>query len=183
MRENTPDSSPRQRWLGWARDLLIASAVFLALATWREKDLADTIAPAFTATLSDGSAATLAQLLAQHPNKPQLLHFWASWCSVCAMMDDTISNIADDWPVVGVAFQSGDIPAVQAHMRENDLRFQSALDDGGVIAQAYGVAAVPTSFIVMPDGQIASVTAGFSTGWGLRLRLWWARWRGSVSAS
>jgi len=47
-------------------------------------------------------------------------------------------------------------------------------DPDGVIATRWGVRAVPASFIVDGAGQIRFVEIGYTTGIGLRLRLWLA---------
>jgi len=169
------DDTPRRqrRFLGWTRDIAIAFVVFLVVAHWREKDLAQDFAPSFSAPLSTGVTVTLQQWLEQHPEKPVVLHFWASWCGVCSIMDGMMNSVARDWPVRGVALQSGDMAAVQAHNRKEKLGFESFIDNDGSIARALGVSAVPSTFIITPDGRIASASTGLLSAWGLRLQLWW----------
>ncbi|WPL18762.1 Thioredoxin-like protein [Thiorhodovibrio winogradskyi] len=36
-------------------------------------------------------------------DKPMLVHFWGTWCSVCRLMDGAIACIAEDHAVVSVA--------------------------------------------------------------------------------
>jgi len=48
-------------------------------------------------------------------------------------------------------------------------------DPDGEIARRWGVAGVPASFVIDPEGRIASSTVGLSTEPGLRLRLWAAK--------
>ena len=52
--------------------------------------------------------------------------------------------------------------------------FEARIDADGRIAQTYGLRGVPAFVIVDPAGQIRSVSLGYTTGWGLRARLWWA---------
>lgn len=59
-------------------------------------------------------------------------------------------------------------------MREHELDFPVVNDPDGSIARAWGVHAVPASFILSPDGQIRFVEVGYTTGIGIRLRLWLA---------
>ena len=44
--------------------------------------------------------------------------------------------------------------------------------DQGEIAQKFGVRGVPVSFIISPDGETAFIEKGFTTEYGLRIRLW-----------
>ena len=43
------------------------------------------------------------------------------------------------------------------------------------MARRYGVGGVPASFILDADGRIAFHERGYTTQWGLRLRLWLAK--------
>jgi peroxiredoxin len=60
------------------------------------------------------------------------------------------------------------------HLSEQQLSFPVLNDPDGHIAAAWGVHAVPASFIIDTDGQIRFVEIGYTTAIGLRLRLWWA---------
>jgi hypothetical protein len=46
----------------------------------------------------------------------------------------------------------------------------------------WGVHAVPASFIISPDGQIRLIEVGYTTGPGLRLRLWLVGLMGQANA-
>jgi peroxiredoxin len=68
--------------------------------------------------------------------------------------------------------QSGDALAVEGYLAEHGLSFTTVVDEQGRLAEAFGVRAVPTSFVVDAEGQIAFAERGYTTPWGLRLRLW-----------
>ena len=59
-------------------------------------------------------------------------------------------------------------------MREQGIALPVLNDSDGSISKAWGVHAVPASFIIAPDGRISFVEVGYTTSIGLRLRLWWA---------
>ena len=103
-----------------------------------------------------------------------LVHFWATWCPICRAEQGSIDALARDTPVITVAMQSGDRNAVVQHLRKEELNFPVLNDPDGVIAAQWGVRAVPASFIVDGAGQIRYVEVGYTTGIGLRLRLWLA---------
>jgi hypothetical protein len=48
-------------------------------------------------------------------------------------------------------------------------------DPQGGIANTWGVKGVPTTFILDGEGKIRFVEVGYTTGLGLRARLWLAR--------
>jgi thiol-disulfide isomerase/thioredoxin len=104
-----------------------------------------------------------------------LVHFWASWCPVCRAEQSSIAAIAqDNQNVITIAMQSGTPEQVAAYMREQGIAFPVLNDPDGHIARAWGVHAVPVSFIIAPDGEIRFVEVGYTTQIGLRLRMWLA---------
>jgi peroxiredoxin len=103
------------------------------------------------------------------------VHFWATWCPICRTEQGSIAAIAQDHPdVITVAMQSGTPQEVSRYMQEQGIAFPVVNDPDGIISRAWGVHAVPASFIIAPDGQIRFVEVGYTTGMGLRLRLWLA---------
>jgi thiol-disulfide isomerase/thioredoxin len=113
--------------------------------------------------------------LAARPGKPVLVHFWATWCPVCRAEQGSIAAIAHDHAdVITVAMQSGTAEQVSRHMLEQGIAFPVLNDSDGRLSGAWGVHAVPASFIISPDGQVRFIEVGYTTGIGLRLRLWLA---------
>jgi alkyl hydroperoxide reductase subunit AhpC len=70
--------------------------------------------------------------------------------------------------------QSGNSSAVEQYMREQAVSFPVIIDADGKISSKWGVNGVPASFIVDTDGKIRYVEIGYTTGIGLRFRLWLA---------
>jgi len=103
------------------------------------------------------------------------VHFWATWCPVCKAEQGSIAAIAHDHPdVISVAMQSGKPEEVAKYLSDQGIAFPVLNDPDGSISAAWGVHAVPASFIIGPDGQIRFVEVGYTTSLGLRLRLWLA---------
>jgi len=128
-------------------------------------------APPLQGALLNGSA----YVLPARPTQPVLVHFWATWCPVCRAEQGAIAAIAQDRPdTITVAMQSGSDAEVAKHLVEQGLRFPVLNDSDGRLSSAWGVHAVPASFIISPDGQIRFVEVGYTTALGLRLRLWLA---------
>ena len=106
--------------------------------------------------------------------KPVLVHFWATWCPICRAEDGSIHDLAQDYRVLTVATNSGDAQEIARYMEENNLEFPVLLDESGEMGSRWGVNGVPSSFIVDSAGEIRSVAVGYTTGIGLRIRLWLA---------
>ncbi len=154
-----------------ALTVLLFVAVVAGIRAWQQRDMTSGAAPALQGVTIAGQSYTLPS----HPARPVLVHFWATWCPVCRAEQGTIAAIARDHPdTITVAMQSGRPEEVARHMREQGIAFPAVNDADGSISRAWGVHAVPASFIVAPDGEISFVEVGYTTEIGLRLRLWWA---------
>jgi thiol-disulfide isomerase/thioredoxin len=152
---------------GWQQLLLFAGA-FIALSSWLKAEMATGSAPPLEGVTIAGAPFSL-----QTPReRPLLIHFWASWCSLCKLTQESINTIAQQHAVVTVAMQSGSSLEVAHYMEEAQLRFPTLVDENGLHAQRFGVSAVPATFILSADGQIRFVERGFTTEWGLRARIW-----------
>lgn len=154
----------------WSRDILIAALIFGAWQWWISKDLVIGPAPPLAGFDLEGRPVSLADLKGQ----PVLVHFWATWCPVCRLEDSTIDAIARDHAVLTVATTSGAAGEVRTYMGEEGLSFPVMLDEEGELARSWGVVGVPSTFVVSRAGEITWASQGFSTGIGLRLRLWLA---------
>ncbi len=167
---NTPPakSQPRRPLRRWLIDLAVVAAAFAAIHWWQTKPLATGPAPALQSRLLDGRPVALAD----YRGKPVMVHFWATWCPVCKAEQGAIQSLAEDFPVLGVAMESGSETKVRQFMVEQEIAFPTVNDPKGVIAGDWGVKAVPASFIVDAHGVIRFTEVGFSTEPGLRARLW-----------
>jgi thiol-disulfide isomerase/thioredoxin len=155
-----------------AGQLLLILGVVAAVSWWRSAPLAHGDAPALNGQLLlTGESFDLAGLRGQ----PALVHFWATWCPVCGLGNGTIDAIAEDYPVITVAMQSGSPADIVGYMTNEGLSFPVIPDPHGELASRWGVRGVPTSFVVDGHGRIRFATVGYTTGIGLRGRLWTAR--------
>ncbi len=155
---------------------IILQLVFFILAiifirSWQQQDLIAGEAPHFMSYNLEGRTYTLNG----DEGKASLVHFWATWCSICAFENDNIQNIAKDYKVFNIAMQSGSDKEIIRYAKKNSLDRSNIINDQlGTLAKHYGVKATPTSFIIDKYGNIAFTEVGYTTELGLRLRLWWA---------
>jgi thiol-disulfide isomerase/thioredoxin len=146
--------------------LLLVAEAFLTRAAVRGA------APPILAHTLDGETFDLAVL----EGRPAVVHFWATWCRICVLEQGMVERLARAHPLISVAMQSGNDEEVAAWMRERDVAYPVINDPFGELAGRYGVSAVPASFILDRQGRVRFVTRGYTSGLGMRVRLWLAGW-------
>jgi thiol-disulfide isomerase/thioredoxin len=168
------ESKPSRRkiWGKRAAEILLFIVLIAGIRAWQQRDMVSDNAPPLQGVLLSGNPYTLPA----KPRQPILVNFWATWCLPCRAEQDSIAAIAQDHPnTITVSMSSGNDAAVATHLAEQGLHFPVLNDADGHISSAWGVQAVPASFIIGPDGQISFVEVGYTSEFGLRLRLWLAR--------
>lgn len=160
-----------KRLLNWAINIALVLVAYFAIQSFQTRDAPTSgAAPELSGFLLDGTPVRLSQFL----GKPVLVHFWATWCTVCRLEQSNINNIAEDHVVLTIASQSGGVIDVQKYVDERKITLPVIADSQGRLAKLFGIKAYPTTFIVDANGQISDAEVGYSTELGLRFRLWWA---------
>ncbi len=162
--------STRRRRLVLLIQALVLLLLYFGLKAWMQRDMVSGQVPDLTTHLVDGQQFSPRDLEGQ----AWLLHFWAEWCPICRAEQGAITAVAQRWPVITVAMQSGDRLAVEDYLRANGLDWKTIVDQTGTISKRFGVNAVPASFVIDGSGKIRFRETGYTTSWGLRLRLWLA---------
>ena len=94
-----------------------------------------------------------------------LVDFWASWCAPCKRSFPWMSALHDSLGPHGLEIIAinldKDRDAADRFLDRNPARFTVAFDPGGGTAEAWHVAAMPTSYVVAPDGTVLLTHAGF----------------------
>ena len=168
-----PAARPVRRRLPW-REILVFVVILVGVQLWQARDMAAGVMPPLEGTLADGNRASLAATLAAAKGSPVLVYVWAAWCPICRMEEGTVTSLAEDWPVLTLAMQSGGAGEVAKFMAEREIAYPALVDEHGALASALGVRGVPAYFVVDAKGRIRFAGTGYTSGWGLRLRLWWA---------
>lgn len=146
---------------------LVAAVFIFAGQFLVNQDLISGKPPAMNQTTLSGDMPLLS------PRKgPMILYFWAEWCGVCRSMQSSISHVLQDYPGTTIAVQSGDDDKLRAYLNQKQLIWPVVNDHDGNVAQHYGVKAVPALFFINTAGNIVFSSAGFTSEWGIRFRLW-----------
>lgn len=120
------------------------------------------VAPNFTVRTLDGETIRLAEL----QGRPVLVTFWATTCEGCVkempQLTDLYRELAPEGLEIIAVAMSYDPPDRVVRMRESrNIPYPVALDIRGKISQAFGdVRGTPTSYLIGPDGRIATRKAG-----------------------
>jgi thiol:disulfide interchange protein len=167
-------------WLRQLGFLCLLFALVQGLAWWQARSVVRGTAPNFALPLAlplaGQDAIGLDAWRSQHAGQAVLVYFWADWCPVCKVQQSAISALMPHVPVLTIATQSGDAAAVKKTLLARQLPWLTAVDESGALWRSYGLKGVPTTIVLAPDGQIASVSVGYTSAWSLRLKWWWASW-------
>lgn len=158
----------------WLREgivlLLIAAAALLVMDQFRKPTLPATFASAPLQTI-DGETVDLA---AMSQERPLLVYVWATWCAVCRYTTPAVADIAKEGGnVMSVALRSGDDATLTQWLARKKYELSIVNDEQGTLSRQWQIQVTPT-LVVISKGEVKSVTTGFTSGWGMKLRLWWA---------
>ncbi len=147
--------------------LLLLIAVLVAVDWWRGREMLEHPAP-----LLEGITLSGETVHGMAGEGVQLVYFWADWCPSCRFTSPALDALVDDYPVMSVGAWS-EPEGLSRVVADKGYRFPVLVDAEGINRERYGVTALPATFIVS-DGQVVSATYGYTSEWGLRIRLWWA---------
>ena len=164
-------ASKIRRWLReLAVWLLIGAAVSLAVDYFRQPALPQNVSATSLQTL-DGRTLDLHAISQQ---KPLLLYVWATWCSICRYTTPAVNQLAEEGGnVVSIAMRSGDNAKLARWVDKKQLKMPVINDENGALSQAWQVSVTPT-LVIVSKGNVVSTTTGWTSYWGLKIRMWWA---------
>jgi thiol-disulfide isomerase/thioredoxin len=102
--------------------------------------------------------------LSEHRGRVVMINFWATWCPPCLEEMPAMERLHRQHKDAGftlVAISVDTDPAkVGPFLTSHKLTFQVGLDPRMDLANSYAVRALPSSFIVGPDGRLAALAIG-----------------------
>ena len=139
---------------------VVLSASALPVSAARVTSLAPgATAPAFTLPAREGEVS-----LEALKGKVVYVDFWASWCEPCrrsfAWMNTLHEKYGDHLAIVAIDLDRRREDA-EGFLAKNPVPFSIAFDPAGKVPEAFPVAAMPSSFVLGPDGKVLHAQAGF----------------------
>jgi thiol-disulfide isomerase/thioredoxin len=117
-------------------------------------------APDFKLTSLDGKPVNLADSY----GKVILVNFWATWCGPCrAEIPDLVdlqNKYKDRLQILGLVVDDDDQDAIKNFVSEFRINYPVAIADYGIRMQYGGIPALPTSFVLDPEGRIVQKHEG-----------------------
>lgn len=172
--KNRMEPHPGKSSKSWfSRIKSFALYVFLAIALgwgvdfWRAQSIASGTAPALVADSLQGEHIDLIKM---SQDKPVLVYFWATWCSVCRFVSPSVNFVDSHMQVVTVALNSGEGQRVEQYLNAKGYEFTVLNDPKGIIGHQWGITLTPT-ILIIDKGKITSVTTGFTSPIGMWLRM------------
>jgi thiol-disulfide isomerase/thioredoxin len=116
--------------------------------------------PAFSVTTLDGRQISLADL----KGKVVLVNFWATWCPPCrAEIPDLMllqEHYKDKLVVLGISEDDPPVEDVKKFVANQKITYPVAMSTPEVRKIFKGVVALPTTFVIDPDGKLQQKHVG-----------------------
>lgn len=125
------------------------------------------MAPTFALEqLQTGQTVTLNNLLAS--GRPVILNAFASWCPPCNAEAPELQALYQQYKgkvtFVGVDITDGDtLSGLKSFIKKHGVTYPVLLDRQDMFANAYGIVALPTTYIISPDGKVLARHQGAFT--------------------
>ena len=103
--------------------------------------------------------------LSAYEGKVVIVDFWASWCVPCRRSFPWLNSMHDRYGkdglvIIGVNLDQ-ERSAADEFLHEFPAKFGIHYDVSKELAKSYGVEAMPTSYLLGPDGEIRKTHYGF----------------------
>jgi thiol-disulfide isomerase/thioredoxin len=123
-------------------------------AAFRDPPASAPPAPTFELTLLGGDTLDVAE---QWDERPVVLVFFESWCTLCRDQQESINEVVDDYRdvvlFVGIANQS-ESADVEQYVGDNDITYPVGIDSTGRSFLNYAVTEPPLVALVSKGGHV-----------------------------
>jgi len=179
-RKSARQRAKSRRLVAWAVTVSAVVGLVVIVAVTRPQPEAGTVA---VGQATSGEAAPLVEMvdfddvplsLSEYVGTPVVLNFWASWCPFCiAEMPDfeqVHKDAGESVAFLGVNLQ--DDPSSATRLAgETGVTYRLARDPQGVVYQAFGGIAMPTTVFIDAEGLVREVVTGQMSQSQLRTKI------------
>ncbi len=119
------------------------------------------VAPTFALPTTSGHTISLREFR----GRVVLLNFWATWCPPCVAEMSDLEKLYREFNAAGLVIVAVSIDVegqkiVAPFWERTGLTFPSLLDPSREVATRYGAWALPTSFLINPEGEVIARIPG-----------------------
>ena len=119
------------------------------------------VAPEFMLKNLTGDSVRLEQFRGDYI----LLNFWATWCPPCVKEMPSMELLQQKFKekgihVVAISLDKEPKEEVAAFVAKLKLTFPILLDPDGIVSDPYGANALPSTFILNPEGRVIAAAKG-----------------------
>ncbi|ALQ07182.1 MULTISPECIES: protein disulfide oxidoreductase [Pseudoalteromonas] len=168
----TPKKTLKQKSVSILKSVLVYGSIFFVIYTavnwWRQPVMPAN--PQLQLTDYKGQNIDLA---AMSQDKPTLVYFWGTWCSICSITSPAINELANEnnYPVVSIAIKSGSDQELHNYLNDHGYSFTTVNDQHSEIFTDWQGQVTP-SYIILKDNKMTQGLTGIQPLWSLKLRLW-----------
>lgn len=121
-------------------------------------------APGLTLQTFDGKKVSLSD----YKGQVIMLNFWASWCGPCRQEMPELNKLYDTYKKAGFVLLGINLDdskaAVDKALQKTPVTFPVLLDPQGKVAELYKNQAMPSSYFIDRDGNLAYLHQGYRPG-------------------
>ena len=169
-----PHPYTRGAW-GWVVSVAMLSSVMgwavvtrAAAGKFKQHDVVGLgvgyLAPSFSAN----DLAGVQRTVKPHDGRILVLHFWASWCPYCRGEIPKLTRLHQEWAskkvdVLTVSTDQ-DLDTLKQFLSQMKLPYPviADLQTDPSVSDQYGISGIPVTYVILPDGHIASKLNGAS---------------------
>ena len=105
--------------------------------------------------------------LSDYKGRVVYLDFWATWCPPCRKSFPWMDEMQQRYKQQGLSVVAISVDRkrdlIEKFIKEMEPAFTVAQDDQGIVAKAYQLKGMPTSYLIDRDGHIVRTHMGFRT--------------------
>lgn len=121
-------------------------------------------APAFTLQTLEGKKVSLSD----YKDQVVMINFWASWCGPCRQEMPYLNKLYDTYKKAGFVLLGvnldEDVAAAKKFLDKTPVTFPVLLDPTGKVADQFKNQAMPSSYFIDREGNLAYLHQGYRPG-------------------